>query len=128
MDIKVDFSYDADRNILFTVDRGEIRTAADIAAFFGQYDRYLEQLGCRVWVVANIDGLNVRGEVAEAYGARAQQTIAGKVLGVSRWGTDSWARMTVRTTSLKANIPPSIHDTRDDAVAAVEAMKQQRSG
>lgn len=127
MDIKVDFSYDADRNILFTVDHGEIRTAADVDAFFAQYDRYLEQLGERVWVVANIDDLLVRGEIADVYGERARQTVADRVLGVSRWGSDSWARMTVRTTSLKANIPPSIHDTREQAVAAIEAMKQRRS-
>ena len=124
MDIGVDHEYDATRNILFTVDRGEITSTSDIETFFSCYDRILAEIGRKVWVVANIDHLLVRSEVADEYGAKARATVSAKVLGVVRWGTDTWARMTVHTTSLKAGIPANIHPTRDEAIAAVEAAQR----
>jgi hypothetical protein len=124
MDVTVELEYDPVRDILFAVDHGELTTPEHIDAFFSVYDRFFATHGKKVYIVANIDNLLVRNEVAEEYSRRGAQTVRENVLGVARWGTNSWARMTVRTTALKANMPANIFDTEEEAIAAIEEMQR----
>ena len=121
---EVIFEYDAERNIVFTEDHWDVKTKEDVDQMFSEYRRYFTGLGKKVYMVSCIDKLLVHAGVAEYYGETARTTVGKHLLGFARWGTDEWARMTVRTTSLKANIPPNIHDTREAAIAAIEKMKQ----
>jgi hypothetical protein len=66
----------------------------------------------------------VHADIAEYYGEAARGAVSEYLLGYARWGADDWARMTVRTTSLKAKMVPRIHSTREEAIQAIEKMKK----
>lgn len=84
----------------------------------------LESIGHRVYLISKIDGLQVGAGVSEYYGRRAREVFQKYVLGFARYGEDPAARMTVRTASKKANLESNIYNTREEAVAAIEAMKK----
>lgn len=121
---RVDFEYDETRNILFTEDQWEIRTKEDVDAFFEEYRKYFEKLNKKVHMVSHIDGLIVHADIAEYYGETARTTVYEYLLGYARWGANDWARMTVRTTSLKAKMVPHIYSTREEAAHAIEEIKK----
>jgi len=120
----VKFEYDAEKNLVFSEDNWEIKTREDVDAFIAEYEKFFKGLNKKVFVISHIDGLLVHASVAEYYGEAARTTIGNYVLGFARWGTNDWARMTVRTTSLKAKLKVNIHDTREEAVQAIEEMKK----
>lgn len=122
----VTFEYDADRNIVFTEDNWEIKTREDVDAFFAEYQKYFKNLGKKVYMISHIDKLLVRASIANYYGDTARSTVGDYLLGFARWGTDDWARMTVRTTSLKAKLTPNIYNTREEAIEAIEKMKETK--
>ncbi len=120
----VTFEYDAEKNLVFSEDNWEIKTREDVDAFIAEYQKFLQNLGKKVYMVSHIDGLLVHASVAGYYGETARTTIGNYMLGFARWGTNDWARMTVRTTSLKAKFTVNIYDTREEAVQAIEEMKK----
>lgn len=121
----VRFEYDADGNTLFAQDDFEIISENDVEAFLALYRGQVDRIGHPVYVVTQIDGLKVGGKVFAHYG-RALKAFADRwYLGIARWGTDPAARMTVRTASLSAKYDVNIFATREEAVAAVEAMKRR---
>ncbi len=120
----VTFEYDAEKNIVFTEDDWEVKTREDVDAFFAEYQKFFKGLNKKVYVISHIDGLLVRAKIAGYYGETALTTIGKYVLGFARWGTNDWARMTVRTTSLKVKLTVNIYDTRDEAIQAIEEMKK----
>lgn len=121
---KVDFEYDEERNILFTKDQWEIKTKQDVGEFFEEYKKYLKKFNKKVYLVSHIDGLLVHADIAEYYGEAARVAVYEYLLGYARWGANDWARMTVRTTSLKAKMVPRIYGTREEAIQAIEEMKK----
>jgi len=122
---EVKFEYDPKLNIVFTDDKGEIKTREDVDDFFEKYRKFFEKLGKKVYMVSHIDGLLVRSQIAEYYGERARATVGHYLLGFARWGTNDWARMTVRTTSLKAKMIANIYDTKEAAIAAIQKIKEK---
>lgn len=118
----VKFEYDAEKNIVFTEDNWEIKTREDVDAFIAEYEKFFKDLNKKVFVISHIDGLLVHASAAEYYGEAARTTIGNYVLGFARWGTNDWARMTVRTTSLKAKLMVNIYDTREEAIQAIEEI------
>lgn len=120
----VKFEYDAERNIVFTEDHWDVKTKEDVDQFFAEYEKYFTGLGKKVYMISNIDHLLVRAAIADYYGKTARATVGHYLLGFARYGTNDWARMTVRTTSLKASMTPNIHDNREAAIAVVEKMKK----
>jgi flavorubredoxin len=127
MEKKIIFEYDEEKNILFTEDHWELWAREDVDEFFAEYEEYFNNLGKKVYIVSNINNLLVHAKIADYYGETAKNTIAQYILGFARWGTNDRARMTVRTTSLKANIPPNIYNSKEAAVKAIEEMKKEQS-
>jgi len=125
MDKKVIFEYDAERNILFTEDHWDIKTREDVDEFFAEYQEYFGNLGKKVYIVADINNLLVRAAIADYYGEISRSTIEQHVLGLARWGTNDWARLTVRTTSLKAKLSPNIFSTQKEATQSIEEIKKK---
>lgn len=123
---KVIFEYDEKLNIVFTEDHWEIKTKQDVDEFFAEYQKYFQKIGKKVYMISNIDNLLVHAEVADYYGEVAKNTVVIYLLGFARYGTKDWARMTVRTTSLKAKFPPNIYSTREEAIQAIEQQKQSK--
>ncbi len=121
----VEFEYDPKLNIVFTDDHWEVKTEKDVDDFFEEYRKYFESLGKKVYMVSHIDDLLVHAEIAEYYGQKARDTVLSYLLGFARWGTKDWARMTVRTTSLKARFSPNIYTTREEAIKAIEEQKKK---
>lgn len=126
MDKKIIFDYDEEKNILFTEDHWELWAREDVDDFFSEYGEYFTNLGKKVYMVSNINNLLVHAKIANYYGETARNTVAQYILGFARWGSNDRARMTVRTTSLKANIPPNIYDSKEAAVEAIEKMKKEQ--
>jgi len=122
----VEFEYDAGLNIVFTEDNWEIKTREDVDAFFAEYQKFFQKLGKKVYMISHIDKLLVRASIADYYGDTARSTVGDYLLGFARWGTNDWARMTVRTTSLKAKLTPNIYDTREQAIEAIQEMKKDK--
>lgn len=120
----IKFEYDEKLNIVFTEDHWDVNTKEDVDKFFAEYKKYFSELGKKVYMVSNIDHLLVGASIAHYYGETARSTVGHYLLGFARYGTNDWARMTVRTTSLKASMTPNIYDSREAAIAAVEKMKK----
>jgi hypothetical protein len=120
----VTFEYDAEKNIVFTEDNWDVKTREDVDAFFTEYEKFFSKLGKKVYMISHIDNLLVHAKIADYYGETARSTVGHFLLGFARWGSNDWARMTVRTTSLKAKLTPNIYDTRDAAIQAIEDMKK----
>lgn len=123
MDPTVAFEYDREENIVFAEDHGEIQTPEEADAFFDQYETYLNRVGKKVYMVVNIDHLLVRSAVSAYYGAQARERVVQHILGFARWGTDTWARLTVNTSSGKGKIPTNIFETREQAIEYIEKIK-----
>jgi len=124
MEQYVKFEYDAEKNIVFTEDNWEVKTREDVDKFFAEYKKYFTALGKKVYMISNIDHLLVHASIADYYGQTARSTVGHYLLGFARYGSDDWARMTVRTTSLKASMTPNIHSDRESAIKAIEKLKK----
>ena len=124
---KVTFEYDRSSKILFVEDNWDIRTKQDVDDFFAEYSRKIAAIGERFWMIAHIDNLVIHAEVAEYYGEAARKATTDLLLGLVRWGEDSIARMTLRTTAMKARMPHAIYSSRDEAVRAIEKMKAEQA-
>ncbi len=125
---KVNFEYDRSSKILFVEDNWDIRTKQDVDDFFAEYSRMIAAIGEKFWMIAHIDNLVIHAEVAEYYGEVARKATTDLLLGLVRWGEDSIARMTLRTTAMKAKMSHSIYSSRDEAVRAIEKMKAGQIG
>ncbi|MDQ7799084.1 MAG: hypothetical protein RDU76_09125 [Candidatus Edwardsbacteria bacterium] len=119
----VKFEYDQERNILFVVDDYEINTPEEADAFLDLYSRKFKEIGRKAYIIACIDGLRINSKVHEYYGRQVKKLLDGSILGFARYGRDPMARMTVRTSSRKVNFDINIHDTKEQAVEAVEKIK-----
>jgi hypothetical protein len=119
----VKFEYDRDKNILFAEDDFDIKTVEDAELFLGLYTKKFEEIGQKVWLVTSIDGLTIGGKVSSYYGQKVKKVAENWYLGMARWGTRPESRMTVRMSSLKAKYEVNIYDTREQAIAAIEAVK-----
>jgi len=128
MDNKVIFEYDRAAKILFVEDQWDIRTKEDVDAFFAEYDSQVKKIGEKFWMVAHIDKLIIHADIAEYYGEVARKATSEQLLGLARWGEDSGARMTLRTTAMKAKMPHTIYTSREEAVRAIEEMKTGQLG
>ena len=124
---KVTFEYDRSSKILFVEDNWDIRSKQDVDDFFAEYSRKIADIGERFWMIAHIDNLVIHAEVAEYYGEAARKATTDLLLGLVRWGEDSIARMTLRTTAMKARMPHTIYSSRDEAVRAIEKMKAEQA-
>jgi hypothetical protein len=124
---KVIFEYDRSSKILFVEDNWDIKTKQDVDGFFAEYARKIAAIGEKFWMVAHIDNLVIHAEIAEYYGEAARKATTDLLLGLVRWGEDSIARMTLRTTAMKAKMPHSIYSSRDEAVRAIEKMKAEQA-
>jgi hypothetical protein len=120
----VTFEYDEARNIVFVEDDWDVKTRQDVDEFFGFFYDYFGKHPRTVYMLAHIDKLLVHAEIADYYAEKARDITHNYLLGFARWGTDNWARMTVRTTSSKANMAPRIYATREEGIAAIEAEKR----
>jgi hypothetical protein len=123
----VNFKYDPEKGIVFTEDHWEIKTRQDVDDFFAEYRKYFKDLGQKVYMVSNIDDLRVHAHIADYYGEVANRTVYDHLLGFARYSTNEWARMTVRTTSLKVKMEPNIYASRDEALKVIDKMKQKAS-
>ncbi len=118
-------TYDAGRNLVVSEDHAKLETEQQVDEFLDQYRRFWAGLGKKSWLVTNIDGLFIAGQVADYYAERSRELFGKYLLGYARWATDSWARMSVRTTSLKAKMPATIYASRAEAEAAIEEMRRR---
>jgi len=128
MDNNVIFEYDRSTKILFVEDHWDIRTREDVDAFFAEYDRQIKTIGEKFWMVAHIDHLVIHADIAEYYGEVARKATTEQLLGLARWGNDSIARMTLRTTAMKTKMPHNIYTSRKEAIQAIEKMKAEEDG
>ena len=124
---QVVFRYDASRNTVFSEDHAKLETREQVDAFIAEYRAYWDTLGKKCWLVTNIDALFVAGQVADYYAEESRRVMERHLLGYARWATNSWARMSVRTTALKAGMPAIIHSSLEDACAAIDELKRSRS-
>ena len=118
--------YDPVRNIVFTEDHWDVKTKEDVDQFFEEHRKFFESLNKKVYMISNIDNLRVHAAVAEYYGETAKSTVGHYLLGFARWGTDDVARMTVRTSSLKAKLESNIFNTREEAIVYIEGLKKSQ--
>ncbi len=122
------FEYDAEQNIIFTADRWEIKTREDVDEFVREYVKFCSGLGKKVYIISDINNFVIHADVIDYYAEKAGEIINQYLLGFARWGTNNLARMTVRTTSMKAKIAPNIYNTRKEAIQAIEEMKKTIEG
>jgi len=123
MNNRVTFEYDRSSKILFSEDHWDVKTREDVDAFFAEYARQIQSIVEKFWMVAHIDDLVIHAEIAEYYGEAARKATTERLLGLARWGTDSIARMAIRTTAMKSGMPFDIYTSREEAVRAIEKMK-----
>jgi hypothetical protein len=120
----VSIEYDAERNIVFTIDKWNIETKSDVDEFFAEYIKHFEAIGKKFYMISNIDQLTVHPSVLEYYGATALRTVHHFLLGFARWGSNDLARMSIRTSSMKAHLESHIFQTREEAIRYVEELKK----
>lgn len=125
---RIVFEYDAEKNIVFTEDHWDIKTEADVDTFYEEHRKYFDQVGKKFYMISNIDDLRVHAAVAVYYGTTAKATVGHYLLGFARWGSNDVSRMTVRTSSLKADLESNIFNTREEAIAYIEDLKKKSSG
>jgi hypothetical protein len=124
----VTFEFDEKRNILFTEDHFELNGPQDIDEFIKVNIDELERLGRRVYVISKIDDLHIRADVTDYYGQRARGVFEKYVIAFARYGENPLSRMSVRTSARKSKLESNIYNTRQEAIAAIEKLKQQQEG
>jgi hypothetical protein len=124
----VNIEYDAERNIVFTVDDWEIKNQGDVDEFFAEHVKRFEKFGKKIYMISNIDKLAIHPSVLEYYGETARRTIGHYILGFARWGSNDLSRMSIRTSSMKAHLESHIYRTREEAVQYIEDLKKAAPG
>ena len=127
MGAHVHFRYDAGANLLFSEDHARLESREQVDEFVNEYASYCKTLGKKCWLVTNIDDLFIAGQVADYYAEASAPLISRNFLGFARWATNSWARMSVRTTALKAKMSATIYTSQEEAVAAIEELRRANS-
>jgi len=120
----VNIEYDAERNIVFTIDNWAINNQADVDEFYAEHLRRFEQIGKKFYMISNIDSLSIHPSVLEYYGETARRTIGHYILGFARWGSNEVSRMSIRTSSMKARLESHIYQTREEAIQYIEDLKK----
>ena len=120
----VNIEYDAERNIVFTVDNWDIKNTVDVDEFYAEHAKCFEKIGKKFYMISNIDNLSIHPSVLEYYGETARRTIGHYILGFARWGSNDLARMSIRTSSMKAHLESHIYHTRDEAIQYIEELKK----
>jgi hypothetical protein len=122
------FRYDQGSNVLFSEDHAKLESREQVDEFVSEYSTFCKALGKKCWLVTNIDDLFVGGQIADYYAEASLQLITHNFLGIARWATNSWARMSVRTTALKAKMTATIYFSQEEAVAAIDELRRAASG
>jgi hypothetical protein len=120
----VNIEYDSERNIVFTVDNWDIKNQADVDEFYDEHAKKFEAIGKKIYMISNIDNLSIHPSVLEYYGATARRKLGHYILGFARWGTNEVARMSIRTSSMKAHLESHIYQTREEAIQYIEELKK----
>lgn len=121
----VTFEYDPTRNILYAEDVYEINTEADIDRFLDIYEKKLQEINKKVYLVAHIDGIKVGAHVYQYYGLKVKAFAEKWILGLARWGTEPLSRLTIRASSIRAKYDINIHNTKEEAMKAIELMQNK---
>jgi hypothetical protein len=124
----VSFEYDQTNNILFAVDDYEIKTKADVDAFWKLYRDQLERIGRPVYLVTKIDGLYIDPALDACYGKMAHDVSGRWFISFARYGETAVGRMGIQNAAIKADFVTSVHKTREQAIQAVEKMETGRQG
>ncbi len=120
----VTLDYDAEKNIVFTIDNWDISSREDVDEFFAEHVKHFEKIGQKFYMISNIDNLVIHASVLEYYGETARKTVGHFLLGFARWGENDVARMGIRTSSMKARLESHIFRTREEAVQYIEEVKK----
>lgn len=123
----VELEYDAERNIVFTVDHWDIKTVEDVVEFFNAHVKFFDKIGKKFYMISNVDGLKIHPSVLEYYGETARRAVGKYLLGFARWSTDELARMAIRTSSIKARLESHMFRTREEAVDYILGLQSGKS-
>jgi len=121
----VTFEYDSIKNILFAEDDYDINTEKDADDFLSIYEHKMQEIGKKVYLIAHIDGIKVGAQIYQYYGLKVKAFAEKRILGLARWGTDSLSRLTIRAASIRAKYDINIHNTKDEAIKAIELMQNK---
>lgn len=121
----VTFEYDPIKNILFAQDDYEINTEVEVDCFLAIYEQKMQEIGKKVYLIAHIDGIKVGAHVYQYYGLKIKAFADKWILGLARWGTDPLSRLTIRAASIRAKYDVNIHNTKDEAMKAIEQIQNK---
>jgi hypothetical protein len=124
---RVTFTYDRNSDVVFAEDHWEIRTSKDVDEFFDEYRKFFTNMGRKFWLVAHIDDLIIHPDATTYYGEVAQKVVDKAIYGYVRWGTKSYARLSLRTSSMTVKMHHNIFSSLEEAVEAINKMKTRHA-
>ncbi len=99
--------------------------AAQVDAFYDEIDARLEQSSRRWYFLVNYGDCVIAAEVWDRFAARGKQTNTAHSLGTVRVGASTATREAIRGRAGPNTFRANIFDTRDQAVAALGAMRRR---
>ncbi len=118
--------YDPGENILYLSypPNTNIDSASDLVAHFDRMVSFWRRncLGRKVYILVNYDNLDINARLAQEYGKQIQRMLDISLANF-RYGGSSLQRASARLASMKIPTPSFIFDTREEAFAAIDTMK-----
>jgi hypothetical protein len=125
-------SYDAAENIVFMSfpKPVELTTRDQIAEHFERVITFwrIHAGGKKAYFVVNFDNVTINVAELEHYAEQTRRAHEICAIASVRYGGHSLQRTATRLAGMKIQRPSNIYDTREEALAAVRAMKRAEGG
>lgn len=131
MGIDVELSYDRTENIVFMAFPSpvELSTRRDILAHFERVIAFWRANagGRKAYFVVDFDNITIEPAELEYYAEQSKRAHDLCAIASVRYGGNHLQRTTARLAGIKNQRPSNIHETREQALAAVRAMKAREA-
>ena len=111
-------SYDAERNILFCNLEGfQVRTIEDVELVRREYERTCQEIGRKVHLIANYDGVEIDPTVSDAYFSTVAYLENRYYETASRYTTSAFMRLKLGASLASRDLAPHVFETKAEAQA-----------
>jgi len=100
-------------------------TKDDVDAFYDEVDRLLARTDRRWYFLVNYSECTIADDVWEHFGERGKHSNTTYGLGTARYGVSAETRQTIVARALRAPFRANVFATREDALAALAALRKR---
>ena len=124
---KMTFTQDTEHDVVTaTFTDVVLNTPADVSRWRREVEHLLGRYGKKVDLLVNLDGLVVKPGASRSFGRERSDVLAKYTTRSFRYGGDAQSRTSIFTSSVIDGAAANVYDSRDAALALIEARATRR--